>query len=353
MDLPWVRKLQALRAKTSSYAPKAPPTQPTRKSYRLAAQGIKSSSTKQGSPVIEETPSSSEGSPVRDPTPAEEHQESPVRASEQGSTETSPQQTPAPKPVLKRKAAAQPAPATHSPAEPSAKRPKSEVAPSAKLEKFQKRGVVGGKIVKASYFHDQGLEVFLDKLRAQGWYELFMKTQLGCSQPDIAEFYANVALHGEVISSTVNGVMIEVNAQALGVILGVPATDFELYVREDKSLLSRDRLLELSQHLSQQPGLRSPQAVKKGDMQPLHQLLFWFIIKNIIPRAQGRNQADSMDQCLIDLMDKGEQINLPAFMINHIMRIATTTQAHDLGYGFLLTKVFEHFGVDLRKKVEA
>jgi len=93
--------------------------------------------------------------------------------------------------------------------------------------------------------------------------------------------------------------------------------------------------------------------VKKGDMQLLHQLLFWFIIKNIIPRAQGRNQADAMDQCLTDLMDRGEQINLPAFMINHIMRIATTPRAHDLGYGFLLTRVFEHFGVELRKKVDA
>jgi len=180
-----------------------------------------------------------------------------------------------------------------------------------------------------------------------------VNTQLGCSQPDIVEFYANVALHGDVISSTVNGVLVEVNAEALGVILGVPATGFELYVREDKSMVGRDRLLELSRRLSQQPGLRSPQAVKKGDMKPLHQLLFWFVIKNIIPRAQGRTQADSMDQYLIDLMDKGEQINLPAFMINHIMRIATITRAHDLGYGFLLTKVFEHFGVELRKKVDA
>jgi len=137
------------------------------------------------------------------------------------------------------------------------------------------------------------------------------------------------------------------------VILGVPATGFDLYVREDKSWVSKARLLELAQHLSQQPGLRSPQAVKKGDMQPLHQLLLWFVIKNIIPRAQGRNQADAMDQCLIDLMDKGEQINLHAFMISHIMRIATTPRAHDLGYGFLLPKVFEHFGVELRKKVDA
>jgi len=132
------------------------------------------------------------------------------------------------------------------------------VAPSPKLEKFQKRGVVRGKLVKVSYIQEQGLDVFLDKLKAQGWFELFTNTQLGCSQPDVAEFYANVSLSGDVLSSIVNGVLIEVDARALGVILGVPAIGFDLYVREDKSLLSKARLLELAQHLSQRPGLRSP-----------------------------------------------------------------------------------------------
>jgi len=60
-----------------------------------------------------------------------------------------------------------------------------------------------------------------------------------------------------------------------------------------------------------------------------------------------------MDQCLTDLMDRGEQINLPTFMINHIAWITTTLRAHDLEYGFLLTRVFEHFGVELKKKVDA
>jgi len=183
-------------------------------------------------------------------------------------------------------------------------------------------------------------------LKAQGWFELFTNTQLGCSQPDVAEFYANVFVVEGVLTSTVNGVLIEVDSRALGVILGVPATGFDLYVREDNSLLGKAKLLKLAQHLSQQPGLKSPQAVK-DDMQPLHQLIFWFIIKNIISRAQGRNQADAMDQCLTDLMDRGAQINLPAFTINHIARIATTPRAHDLGYGFLLT------GLELKKKVDA
>jgi len=87
------------------------------------------------------------------------------------------------------------------------------------LEKFLKRGVVRGKIVKVGYFEEQGLEVFLGKLKAQGWFELFTNTQLGCSQPDVAEFYANVSVSKGVLTSTVNGVLIEVDARALRVIL--------------------------------------------------------------------------------------------------------------------------------------
>ena len=91
------------------------------------------------------------------------------------------------------------------------------------------------------------------------------------------------------------GVLIEVDARALGEILGVSAKDFDIYVREEKSLLGKAKLLELAQRLSQQPGLKHPQAVKKDDMPPLHQLMFWFLIKNIMLRAQRCNQADAMD----------------------------------------------------------
>jgi len=52
-------------------------------------------------------------------------------------------------------------------------------------------------------------------------------------------------------------------------------------------------------------------------------------------------------------MNREEQISLPAFKVNHIARIATTPRAHDLGYEFLPTRVFEHFGVELKKKVDA
>ena len=205
--------------------------------------------------------------------------------------------------------------------------------------------------MKVPYFQEQGLEVFLDKLRAQGWLELFANTCLGYSVPDLADFYANCNVTNAVVTSEVNGKKLKFNAKDLGAILGVPAEGFDVYVRADKTVLGTARLLQLTQTLSQQTRLKAPQSVKKGDMTSLHQLLFWFIIKNIIPRGQGRNLADAMDQCFIDLMDRGEQINLPAIMIRHISRIANTSREHDLGYGFLLTLVFEHFGISLQKKV--
>ena len=134
--------------------------------------------------------------------------------------------------------------------------------------------MVRDKIIKVAYFQKQGLEVFLDKLRVQGWLELFTNTQLGCSVSDLAEFYANCSVTQGVVKSEVNGKKMRFDAKKLGEILGVPATGFDIYVREDKSALGNARLLELSQKLNQQAGLKTPQSVKKKDMTSLHQLLF-------------------------------------------------------------------------------
>jgi len=88
-----------------------------------------------------------------------------------------------------------------------------------------------------------------------------------------------------IVTTEVNGVKISFDARRLGEILGIPSVGFDLYIREDKTLLGRAKLLELVQILSQNTELTHPQAVKKGDMSPMHQLLFEFIIKNVIPRG--------------------------------------------------------------------
>jgi len=75
--------------------------------------------------------------------------------------------------------------------------------------------------------------VFLDKLRAQGWLELFTNTQLGCSVSDLAEFYASCFVTLGVVTSEVNRKRMRFDAKKLGEILGVPAIGFDIYVWED------------------------------------------------------------------------------------------------------------------------
>jgi len=86
--------------------------------------------------------------------------------------------------------------------------------------------VVRGKIIKVGYLQEQGLEVFLGKLRAQGWLELFTNTQLGCSVSDLAEFYANCSVTQGVVTSEVNGKRMRFDAKKLGEILGVQLLAF-------------------------------------------------------------------------------------------------------------------------------
>ena len=106
--------------------------------------------------------------------------------------------------------------------------------------------------------------MFLQKLRAQGLLELFTNTQLGCSVSDLGEFYANCSITQGVMKSEVKGKKIRFDSRKLGEILGIPVTGFDIYVREDKTVLGNVRLLELFQKLSQQTGLQTPQSVKRG-----------------------------------------------------------------------------------------
>jgi len=75
--------------------------------------------------------------------------------------------------------------------EPKEKKFKKFMTPAEKYAHFLQKSVVRGKVVKVDYFKEQGLGLFLDKLQAQGWLELFTNTHKGCSVPDLVEFYAN------------------------------------------------------------------------------------------------------------------------------------------------------------------
>jgi len=115
-----------------------------------------------------------------------------------------------------------------------------------KYEHFIQKTVVRGKMVKVSYFQEHGLGVFMEKLEAQGWLELFTNTKRGCYVLKLAAFYANCVITNGVVTSTTNGHKLRFDANDLGELFGVLAKGFDVHVREDKSILGDERLLELT-----------------------------------------------------------------------------------------------------------
>jgi len=88
--------------------------------------------------------------------------------------------------------------------------------------------------------------VFLEKLKVQGWLDLFTNTQRECSIPELAVFYANCVVTNGVVTSTFGGHRIRFDAADLDEMLGVTSDGFDVYVREDKNVLGEERLPELT-----------------------------------------------------------------------------------------------------------
>ena len=71
--------------------------------------------------------------------------------------------------------------------------------------------------------------------------DLYTDTKRGCSVPNLAEFYANCVVTNGVVTSTVNNHELRFDAKELGELLGVFFNGFDVYLREDNSVLGEQR----------------------------------------------------------------------------------------------------------------
>lgn len=73
----------------------------------------------------------------------------------------------------------------------------------------------------------------------------------------------------------------------------------------------------------------------KKEMSPSHRLLFMFVMRCIIQRGEGRDEATSYDMAMMELLDREAEVNLPSLMIQYIERVVDPKQRpHSLPYGF-------------------
>ncbi|PON55373.1 hypothetical protein PanWU01x14_188670 [Parasponia andersonii] len=80
-------------------------------------------------------------------------------------------------------------------------------------------------------------------------------------------------------------------------------------------------------------------------------ILFQFVSQNMIPRAGHRDAPTFSDICFVDSILVGRELNLPFFIL-HEMINAIENRRSSLPYGFLLTRVFQHFNIPTIDEVE-
>lgn len=125
---------------------------------------------------------------------------------------------------------------------------------------------------------------------------------------------------------------------------------FDTYVRHEwPELREKEVVMHLTNKYTHKREKLTVRKVGKGEIDPVHKLLFEFLNNCLLPNSERRHEATYLDMVVMEVLDKNRPINLPYVMLKHITRVVDQERGtHVLPYGFLFTRVFEHFKVPLR-----
>ncbi|KAG5604914.1 hypothetical protein H5410_026406 [Solanum commersonii] len=151
--------------------------------------------------------------------------------------------------------------------------------------------------------------------------------------------------HPDILSiDVVKGIWVKLvfDRRRLGEILCIPSAGLAEYV------WATDEQCILTTKYSQGRVTSKARKVLKGEMAPVHKLLFELVHKGVLPRGHRRHIASFRDMGIANALERKEPIDWPSLMIKHIARISDPQLgSHQLAFGNLLTRVFTAFGVPL------
>nr|XP_016440658.1 PREDICTED: uncharacterized protein LOC107766394 [Nicotiana tabacum] len=216
-----------------------------------------------------------------------------------------------------------------------------------KLAIFGRRKILKGGLLKDLV--EPGVMRLVDALAAQGWKDMVLQMDGRLARNELIEFMANVAFKDGVVSSLVKGVQLQLDAEKLGEILDIPSEGFDDYTRQRWLCLdSLPTSLEITKRFSDSKEMTEVRAVQKSEMRPEHKVVFEFLNKCLLPRQERRHTANYMDLVLMECLERGKQINWPAFIIKLLDRVINGSKAHVTPYGFILTTVLDRLNVPLK-----
>ncbi|KAH0668834.1 hypothetical protein KY289_023327 [Solanum tuberosum] len=238
----------------------------------------------------------------------------------------------------------------------SASIPSGPHSQSKKASKNMKKFLKMGKekyfrtkfVLRGRTFHPDILSIDVVKrvcelLNFQGWGDLFLDTTVLVHEKEVVEFYTNLkVLEETVVTSTVNGVELVFDRRRLGEIICIPSVGLAEYV------WATDEQCILTTKFSQERVTTTARKVLKGEMAPVHKLLFELVHKGVLPRGHRRHITSFRDMGIANALERKEPVDWPSLMIKHMARVADPQPgSHQLAFGNLLTRVFTEFVVPL------
>ncbi|KAH0665440.1 hypothetical protein KY285_026646 [Solanum tuberosum] len=238
----------------------------------------------------------------------------------------------------------------------SASNPSEAYSQSKKASKNMKKFLEMGKekyfrtkhMLRGRTFHPYILSIDVVKrvcelLNFQGWGDLFLDTELLVHEKEVVEFYTNLkVLEENVVTSTMKGVELVFDRIRLGEILCTPSVGLAEYV------WATDEQCILKTKYSQGRVTSKARKVLKGEMAPVHKLLFELVHKVVLPRGHRRHISSFRDMGIANALEIKEPVNWPSLMIKHMARVtAPQPGSHQLAFGNLFTRMFTAFVVPL------
>ncbi|KAK4733461.1 hypothetical protein R3W88_007722 [Solanum pinnatisectum] len=188
-----------------------------------------------------------------------------------------------------------------------------------------------------------GMDSVADLVEIQSWTHLFMTKSPVLHEEQVQEFYYNVNFAEDgSLNTLVGDESLHLDEELLGKILEVPREGTRSVVGK---LCSKQFVNECSKI----PDMHHA-GVQKKLMKGEYQLLFEFVNKVLLPRTEKHTVASVTDLFVMEALCKFEPLNLSALMLEHKHKnVVEHKGRHGMGYGYFLTKVFQHLNSPVGK----
>ncbi|GAB2279475.1 hypothetical protein Dimus_014114 [Dionaea muscipula] len=175
----------------------------------------------------------------------------------------------------------------------------------------------------------------------------------------VRHFYCNLTWtngrHGIELHSYFLGHRLKITRPLLARWIGVDLCDNETYFVRGREFLELTALTHPFFHTKIVSAVcqtrNAPGGIKRGDLHPRLLILHLWICSNILPKKGHMDEVSPFEVYLLYCFVQGIKLDLPTIIMKEIVRIKEADGSKALGFGALLTRVFENTPILLEEEL--